>query len=298
MGRKNRAHKQAKKTGHERWQNEFRQLRSLCKCLVKRDRLSYIATVEADATRNAKAFRGHVRSQTSKNSPGNINLLDERGESILDVANAFAQQFRSAYGKKSAAFPPQLSLGYYKCSEVLVSESLVSKALKQLKSSFSCSPDGIPSAVLKAFGEILVPVLTCIFQTSLKTGKFPSRWKNARVVPVIKSGSKLDPANYRPISILCAASKLFESILHKLLTFSIKTILIPEQHGFFSGRSTTTNLVNFMLRASEAVQGRGQLDVVYFDLSKAFDVSHELLFKKLSQLDIQPSFISLICNYL
>lgn len=200
--------------------------------------------------------------------------------------------------KKSAAFPPQLSLGYYKCSEVLVSESLVSKALKQLKSSFSCSPDGIPSAVLKAFGEILVPILTCIFQTSLKTGKFPSRWKNARVVPVIKSGSKLDPTNYRPISILCAASKLFESILHKLLTFSIKTILIPEQHGFFSGRSTTTNLVNFMLRASEAVQGRGQLDVVYFDLSKAFDVSHELLFKKLSQLDIQPSFISLICNYL
>lgn len=299
LGRKNRAHKQAKKTGQERWQNEFRQLRSLCKCLVRRDRSNYIAAVEADATRNAKAFWGHVRSQTCKNSPGNINLIDERGESISDVANAFARQFRSTYGNNSAACPPPQSLGYCKNSEVLVSESLVLKALKQLKSSFSCGPDGIPSAVLKAFGDILVPVLTCIFQTSLKSGKFPARWKNARVVPVFKTGSKLDPTNYRPISILCAASKLFESILHKLLTFSINTTLIPEQHGFFAGRSTTTNLVNFMLHASEAVQGRGQLDVVYFDLSKAFDVvCHELLAKKLSELDIQPSLISLICNYL
>lgn len=175
----------------------------------------------------------------------------------------------------------------------------MSKALKRIKPSFSCGPDGIPSAVLKAFGDLLVPVLTRIFQTSLKTGKFPTRWKTARVVPIFKSGSKLDPTNYRPISLLCAASKLFETVLHTLLTFSVKTTLLPQQHGFLSGRSTTTNLVNFMLHASEAVQERGQLDVVYFDLSKAFDVvCHDILFKKLCQLDLQPSLTSLLCNYL
>lgn len=105
---------------------------------------------------------------------------------------------------------------------MLISESLVSKDLKLNKSSFSCGPDGIPSAVLKAFGDLLVLVLTCIFETSLKTGKFPPRWKTARVVPVFKSGSKLNPANYRLISILCAVSKIFETVLHMLLTFSVK----------------------------------------------------------------------------
>lgn len=299
LGRKNRAHKQAKKTGQERWQSEFRQLRSHCKNLLKRDRSSYIAAVEADAPRNAKAFWGHVRAQTSKNNPGDINLIDKRGDSIPDVPNAFAQQFSSAFGKKSAACPLQVFQGYDKSSECFISESLVSRALKRVKPSFSCGPDGIPSAVLKAFGDILVPVLARIFRTSLNTGKFPTRWKIARVVPIYKSGSKLDPTNYRPISILCAASKLFETVLHTLLTFSVKTILLPQQHGFLAGRSTTTNLVNFMLHASEAVQGRGQLDVVYFDLSKAFDVvCHDILFRKLCQLDLEPSITSLLCNYL
>lgn len=108
----------------------------------------------------------------------------------------------------------------------------------------------------------------------------------------------MDPTNYRPISILCAASKLFETVLHTLLTFSVKTILLPQQNGFIAGRLTTANLVNFMLHASEAVQGRGQLDVVYFDLSKAFDVAcHDILFRKLCQLDLQPSITSLLCNY-
>lgn len=38
--------------------------------------------------------------------------------------------------------------------------------------------------------------------------------------------SKLDPTKYRPIYILCAASKLFRSVLNILLTLSIKNILI------------------------------------------------------------------------
>lgn len=87
------------------------------------------------------------------------------------------------------------------------------KALKQVKPLFSCGPDGIPSAILKAFGDLFVLVLTCIILTSLKTSKFPTCWKTGLVVPIFRSRSKLDPVNYRLISILCTASKLLEAVL-------------------------------------------------------------------------------------
>ncbi len=44
--------------------------------------------------------------------------------------------------------------------------------------------------------------LAFILNQSLKQGKFPTEWKNAKVVPIFKSGAVNDKNNYRPISIL------------------------------------------------------------------------------------------------
>jgi hypothetical protein len=56
---------------------------------------------------------------------------------------------------------------------------------------------------------------------------------------------------------------------------------MPNQHGFFPGRSVESNLVeftDFILRT----MGKGtQVDAVYTDFSKAFDkISHRILIKK------------------
>ena len=39
------------------------------------------------------------------------------------------------------------------------------------------------------------------------TGTFPSLLKQARVIPIFKSGDNEDPGNYRPISILTNLSQ-------------------------------------------------------------------------------------------
>lgn len=123
--------------------------------------------------------------------------------------------------------------------------------------------------------------------------------KIARVVPVYKSGSRTDAKNYRPISLLCSVSKIFESVLHSLIACSVKSAIISNQHGFIAGRSTTTNLVSFMAHASVAVESRSQLDTVYCDLSKAFDmVSHHMLISKLSVSGISASLLALLKDYL
>ena len=57
--------------------------------------------------------------------------------------------------------------------------------------------------------HVIAPSLTCIFNLSLSTGIFVDAWKDARVNPIYKEGSRRNIGNYRPISILPIVSKVF-----------------------------------------------------------------------------------------
>ena len=71
------------------------------------------------------------------------------------------------------------------------------------------------------------------------------------------------------------------------------------QHGFMPGRSTTTNLVEFVNGAVRAVESGDQVDVVYTDVRKAFDrVSHRHLVSKLREMGIHSSLLQWISSYL
>eukprot|EP00733_Pompholyxophrys_punicea_P000882 Pompholyxophrys_punicea_v1_NODE_346_length_2198_cov_4.255131.p2 type:complete len:147 gc:universal NODE_346_length_2198_cov_4.255131:771-331(-) len=67
-----------------------------------------------------------------------------------------------------------------------------------------------------------------IFNMSLTTQTFPSAFKNARLVPIFKSGSPLSPQNYRPLSILPTLSKPLEKLADEQLRSHL------ECHNFFS----------------------------------------------------------------
>lgn len=47
--------------------------------------------------------------------------------------------------------------------------------------------------------------------------------------------------------------------------------LIPQQHGFVQGRSTTTNLIFYQNEIISSLEKRLQVDSIYKDFSKAFD---------------------------
>jgi hypothetical protein len=48
-------------------------------------------------------------------------------------------------------------------------------------------------------------------------------------------------------------------------------LLLSNQHGFVSGKSCTTNLLEFMEMATTAADEGLSLDVVFLDFAKAFD---------------------------
>ena len=76
-------------------------------------------------------------------------------------------------------------------------------------------PDGIPQVFFKKLAWELSYPLTLLYNTSISSGIFPSQLKQANIIPIFKQGDSEKAENYRPISLLCHTSKIFESIMHK-----------------------------------------------------------------------------------
>lgn len=142
-------------------------------------------------------------------------------------------------------------------------------------------------------------ILWILFNLSLSTGIFPSKWKSSIVTPIYKSGNKSHIVNYRPISIQNVMPKILDNIVaDKLLTLT-KNIIINEQHGFIPGRSALTNLTVFSTYIVNEFENGHQIDVIYTDLRKAFDtVNHDILINKLFSIGITGNMLTWLSSYL
>ena len=161
----------------------------------------------------------------------------------------------------------------------------VEKIMKKMSKKKSKGRDGISQECLLLGQETLAAPLTNIINQSIATGIFPTQWKEAVVVPLLKKGDKKDLKNYRPVSCLAAASKVLEKVVCEQLTsfVEVHNILPNNQHGFRQGRSTMTALTAMQkewVRNSEQGLMTG---VLVWDLSSAFDtLDIELFLKKMA----------------
>ena len=94
----------------------------------------------------------------------------------------------------------------------------VKKLMKQMAKKKSKGNDGIPQDCLLMASEVIAGPLTDIINCSIKSGEFPTQWKEAVVVPLLKKGDPKDRKNYRPVSCLSAANKVLEKVVCEQLT--------------------------------------------------------------------------------
>lgn len=79
----------------------------------------------------------------------------------------------------------------------------------------------------------------------------------------------------------------------------IKHIITDAQHGFFKGRSTTTNLLEFVNYSLNAMDKGSHVEALYTDFSKAFDrLDIPMMIFKLEKLGIEMRLLKWIKSYL
>ena len=154
--------------------------------------------------------------------------------------------------------------------------------------------------MLRNVPEFDVP-LAKMFNDSLNTGIVPTDWKSANVVPIFKSGSRSSCNNYRPVSLTSQVCKLFERImLENILEHTDRNNIIHcDQHGFQSGCSCVTQLIECLYDWTQNHDEGKETDIIYLDFSKAFDsVPHDRLISKLRNLGIRGKILKWIESFL
>ena len=165
----------------------------------------------------------------------------------------------------------------------------VRRALAKLEAKTAVGIDGIPITVYKAAEAALALPLVHIINLIITTSTWPDEWKIATVVPILKAGKpRAEVSSYRPVALLCAASKIAERVLYDQLVAYIEAndLLPKEQHGFRAGRSVDTALASALTSAAVAIDGGRKVAITAYDFSSAFDtLDPAVLIAKLKWLD-------------
>ena len=94
-----------------------------------------------------------------------------------------------------------------------VSEKILT-ILKGLNPSKAAGIDNLLGKFLKDDAHVLARPISQLCNLSIKLNSFPRSCKIAKAKPLFKNGSKINPSNYRPISLLLLLSKIIERIAH------------------------------------------------------------------------------------
>ena len=170
----------------------------------------------------------------------------------------------------------------------------IESALRRLKRNKAPGADGIESELLIHGGRSLIGALHGLINKIWDSETMPSDWHSGIVCPIHKKGEVTNCQNYRGITLLSAAYKVFSFFLTSRLAPYARDCIGKYQCGFTPGKSTTDQI--FSLRQSmEKLLEYGQpLYHLFIDYKAAYDsIARVELYTAMSEFGIPSKLIRL-----
>jgi hypothetical protein len=172
----------------------------------------------------------------------------------------------------------------------------VVRAIQQVRNRRAPGKDEIPVEILKAGGQPLAEWLHEIIRDVWEQEIMVKDWTAAVLIRLYKNkGDKRICDNYRGISLLVVAGKVFARILLNRIQNMLDKKLLEEQAGFRSGRSTIDQVFILKVVMERSREFNQPLHICFIDLQKAYDsVNREALWRVCGAYRLSDKMIQMI----
>jgi hypothetical protein len=170
-------------------------------------------------------------------------------------------------------------------------------ALSKTKTGKAAGTDGIPAEFYKNLNADRKHELLKILNSILENEQVPDDFPSSTTVMLHKKCDRLDPINYRPITILNASMKIFMQILTTRLTeWAEKHNILPEeQAGFRPKRSCDEQIFSLLAATQLGTRNKEKVYALFIDFKRAFpSVIHDKLWNKLYQIGVSAKIIRIL----
>jgi hypothetical protein len=224
-----------------------------------------------------------------------------------DIAEGFANSFGNNFTESTSnlllhdrfitKYDEYVKLPEHKHFEMFTIEE-VNKAVKLLKRNKAADGDGLTAEHIIYANRSIDDILCTLFNLCCIHGYVPDSFASSVIIPVIKDKFvKTDTfENFRPISLVCIFSKVFEQCLAQRMYDYFE----PDdlQYGFVPHKGCQKALFTLETVANYYTARGSPVFLAALDASKAFDrINHYGLFCKLMSLSIPLYLINIVVNW-
>ena len=127
----------------------------------------------------------------------------------------------------------------------------------------------------------MLQCIVTLFNMILTTGVMPSEWSISYITMLYKKGDKVDPSNYRPITLMPNLQKIFHKIIASRIIKDDIGVISSEQCAYLPQRSREEHIASLLdYYHTRNIDAKTPVYSSFIDLKAAFDsLDHNLLMK-------------------
>ena len=231
---------------------------------------------KAESTNSSKNAWKLVKELSGKKKPATCFISGN--DRLQTWKDHFQKLLNNVTTDESEEFEPQ---PIFQVNENISTDNFnmeeIEKAIKQMKSNKTPGLDSLPLEIRKLdqCKEVLLS-----FCNSTLNGIQPTEWGLSAIVPVPKKGDLKKTDNYRGISLSQVSAKIYNRLILNRLRPKIEKVLRPNQNGFRSSRSTSSQILALRRIIEEIKNHKMKGIITFIDFRKAFDsIDRKRMFK-------------------